>query len=120
MFSRLPQVIQETRSRPSAMTPTLCADRFVVVSNTNHAGGDDRMGTATLAPAAVPGDTATDHERPHIRAVLRHLALSVLMANVVPSVLFYLCMVVGNVWMALVAALLWCYGSMASRLSTKR
>jgi hypothetical protein len=51
---------------------------------------------------------------------LRHLGLSILTANVVPSVLFYLCMVLGNVWMALIAALLWCYGAMAWRLSTKR
>jgi hypothetical protein len=61
-----------------------------------------------------------EHDRPHIAAIVRHLGLSILMANVIPSILFYLCMTVGNVWMALVAALLWCYGSMAWRLSTKR
>ncbi|MBV9484458.1 MAG: hypothetical protein JO246_00210 [Frankiaceae bacterium] len=61
-----------------------------------------------------------EHERPHIAAIVRHLGLSILMANVVPSILFYLCMTVGNVWTALIAALLWCYGSMAWRLSTKR
>ena len=77
------------------------------------------MGTAIPAPAK--GETGdTGHERPHLRAILRHLSLSLLMANVVPSILFYLCMVLGNVWMALIAALLWCYGAMAWRLSTKR
>jgi hypothetical protein len=59
-------------------------------------------------------------ERPRFGAIMRHLALSVMMANVIPSVLFYLCLVAGNVWTALIAALVWCYGSMAWRLSTKR
>lgn len=59
-------------------------------------------------------------ERPHLRAVLRHLGISILMANIVPSVLFYLCLVFDNVGAALVAALVWCYGSMAWRLTTKR
>jgi hypothetical protein len=77
------------------------------------------MGTATLTPA-VAEVTDPAPERPHLRAIIRHLSLSILMANVVPSVLFYLCMVVGNVWMALIAALCWCYGAMAWRLSTKR
>jgi hypothetical protein len=82
------------------------------------------MGTATLAPTAPEAGYAeapyAEADRPHPRAILRHLGLSILTANVIPSVLFYLCMVLGNVWMALVAALLWCYGAMAWRLSTKR
>jgi Protein of unknown function (DUF3159) len=79
------------------------------------------MGTATATLAPVTNETGgSGPERPHIRAILRHLSLSILMANVVPSVLFYLCMVLGNVWMALIAALLWCYGAMAWRLSTRR
>jgi hypothetical protein len=57
-------------------------------------------------------------QRPRLRAVLRHLALSLLWANVVPGVLFYGCMAFGNVWTALVAALVWCYGAMAWRVST--
>jgi hypothetical protein len=61
-----------------------------------------------------------EHERPHIRAIVRHLSISILMANVIPSLLFYFCMVLGNVWMALVAALLWCYGALAWRLSKKQ
>jgi hypothetical protein len=64
----------------------------------------------------VPGE----HDRPHFRAILRHLGLSILTANVIPSILFYLCLTLGSVWMALVAALAWCYGAMAWRLSTKR
>jgi hypothetical protein len=59
-------------------------------------------------------------EQPKFGAIMRHLTLSIMMANVIPSVLFYLCLVAGNVWTALIAALVWCYGSMAWRLSTKR
>ena len=42
------------------------------------------------------------------------------MANIVPSVLFYVCLVSLGVWAALVAALAWCYGAMAWRLATRR
>jgi hypothetical protein len=49
-----------------------------------------------------------------------HLSLSLLMANVVPGALFYLCFRAGNVWLALGAALAWCYGAIVWRLSTRR
>jgi hypothetical protein len=77
--------------------------------------------TAQLLHAA-PGYAELEPEpaRPQFRAIMRHLGLSLLMANVIPSVLFYLCLIAGNVWTALIAALVWCYGSMAWRLSTKR
>lgn len=63
----------------------------------------------------------SDHAgRPRLRAILRHLGLSLLWANVIPAALFYLCFAAGNVWTALIAALVWCYGAMAWRLSTRR
>ncbi len=74
---------------------------------------------AILEPTAV-SFAADDFERPRIGAIMRHLVFSILMANVIPSVLFYICLVAGNVWTALIAALVWCYGSMAWRLSRKR
>lgn len=58
--------------------------------------------------------------RPKLGAVLRHLGLSLLWANVVPGVLFYACFRAGNLWTALIAALTWCYGSMAWRMTTGR
>lgn len=58
--------------------------------------------------------------RPRLRAVVVHLSLSLLMANIVPGVLFYVCFRAGNVWLALIAALTWCYGAIAWRLSTRR
>jgi hypothetical protein len=59
-------------------------------------------------------------QRPHLRAIVRRLVVSLLFANVIPGLLFYLCFVVGNVWLALSVALAWCYGAMLWRLFTKR
>src|SRR5581483_6680509 len=58
--------------------------------------------------------------RPSLAPILRHLALSLLMANVIPAALFYLCLRAGNVWAALIAAMVWCYGAMAWRAGTRR
>jgi uncharacterized membrane protein len=66
--------------------------------------------TATVEPPA----------RPALGAVVRHLSLAILTANIIPGVLFYLCMVAGNIWLALTAALCWCYGAAAWRYSTQR
>ena len=49
-----------------------------------------------------------------------HLGLSLLTANVVPAVVFYVCLATMNVWAALVAALAWCYGAIGWRLATRR
>jgi intracellular septation protein A len=83
------------------------------------------MSLATLTPVAPDANASAPahhayHERPHLRAIVRHLGLSILMANVVPGVLFYLCLTLGNISAALIAALAWCYGAMAWRLSTRR
>lgn len=78
--------------------------------------------TLTRPPATGPPTTAqAEHEaRPRLRRVIGHLTLSLLCANVVPAVLFYLCLVTMNVWAALVAALAWCYGAIGWRLVTRR
>jgi len=69
---------------------------------------------------ARPGTGADQLQRPGIAAVLRHIGVSLLVATVVPSVLFYMCMLVANVWVALVVALVWCYGALAWRVGTGR
>jgi hypothetical protein len=51
---------------------------------------------------------------------LRRLAVNLLFASVVPGLLFYLCFIAGNVWLALAVALGWCYAAMAWRMCTKR
>ena len=58
--------------------------------------------------------------RPRLAAIVKHLALSLLLATIIPSVLFYVCLRVGDVWAAFTAALVWCYGSMAWRVGTRR
>jgi hypothetical protein len=75
---------------------------------------------ASSGPSPVAAVEATPEARPQIRAILRHLGLSLLMANIVPSVLFYVCLVSLGVWAALVAALAWCYGATAWRMVTRR
>jgi uncharacterized membrane protein len=57
---------------------------------------------------------------PRLRAIIGHLSLSLLTASVIPGVLFYLCLVTGNVWTALIAALAWCYGAITWRMATRR
>lgn len=71
-----------------------------------------------LVETAVSVDS--EHHRPKLAVIMKHLGLSLLMANVIPSALFFLCLRAGNVWTALVAALVWCYGAMAWRIRTKR
>lgn len=73
---------------------------------------DAVRGRVVMAPAPAM--------RPRLRRVLGHLALSLLNANVVPGVLFYVCLVTVNVWAALIAALAWCYGAIGWRLATRR
>ena len=87
---------------------------------------DVSPGTTIAAPRAsydVVPLTAVEtppEAQPQIRAIMRHLGLSLLMANIVPGVLFYVCLVSMDVWAALVAALAWCYGAMAWRMVTRR
>src|SRR4051794_8402799 len=79
-------------------------------------------GPAPLPSSVVPGCSppAVRTERPGVRAILRRIAISLLVATVVPTVLFYICLVVANVWIALIVALVWCYGALAWRLGTGR
>jgi hypothetical protein len=58
--------------------------------------------------------------RPRLATILGHLSLSLLTANIIPAVLFYVCLVNVGVWAALVAALVWCYGVVSWRIVTRR
>ncbi|MBA3744914.1 VC0807 family protein [Sporichthya sp.] len=73
-----------------------------------------------MSAVVVPDATAAEVERPPLSAIVKHVAQAILVANVVPSVLFYACLSAGNIWLALTSALLWCYGAMAWRMSTGR
>jgi hypothetical protein len=80
--------------------------------------------TLSAQPCAAADGTAADdapaQERPRLGKVVRHLALSIVMANVIPGALFYLCLVTGDIWAAFASALVWCYGALAWRVATKR
>lgn len=75
------------------------------------------MPVAAAAAAHAPTPVET---HPRLGAVLNHLALAILTANVIPGVLFYVCMVAMNIWVALSVALAWCWGAAAWRVATKR
>lgn len=68
----------------------------------------------------VAGTAHGAAHRPQLRTVLVHLATSLLTATIIPSLLFSLSLVAGNIWTALIVALLWCYGSMAWRMSRRK
>jgi hypothetical protein len=74
---------------------------------------------ATLAPLTVTPQTETPH-RPSLMTVVRRVSLSLLIAVVVPAVVFYVVFVLAGVWPAIVAALLWSYGAIAWRAATRR
>jgi intracellular septation protein A len=79
-----------------------------------------RTSRAAAASADPVGDLRDDAERPSLRSIVKHLTLAILVANVIPSALFYVCLALGNIWLALTAALMWCWAALAWRLSTRR
>jgi uncharacterized membrane protein len=62
---------------------------------------------------------ATPH-RPSLAAVIKRVSLSLLVAVIVPAVVFYGFFVVAGVWTAIIAALGWSYGAIAWRAATGR
>ena len=75
-----------------------------------------RPATATANHALCPDGSP----RPRLKAIIIHLALSLLVACVIPAILFYVTLVTINVWAALVAALAWSYSAIGWRMATKR
>jgi intracellular septation protein A len=57
---------------------------------------------------------------PTVRAVIRRVALSLLVACAIPATLFYVCLRLEGVWTAIVVALAWSYGAIAWRAATGR
>ncbi|MBC7680488.1 MAG: hypothetical protein H7233_16100 [Pseudorhodobacter sp.] len=74
------------------------------------------MSATSTAPTAL-ADEAT---RPCLLTIIRRVALSLLIACVIPATLFYVVLVVAGVWPAIFAALLWSYGAIAWRGVTRR
>jgi hypothetical protein len=66
----------------------------------------------------MPSTGTTTH--PTLPAVIRRVALSLLVACAVPAALFYACVRLEGVWTAIFAALAWSYGAIAWRALTRR
>ena len=67
--------------------------------------------------------TTPDAESPHrpcLVAVIKRVSLSLLIAVVIPAVVFYGVFVLAGVWPAIIAALVWSYGAIAWRAVTRR
>lgn len=77
-------------------------------------------GTAPTAPAAPVTTEVEAPHRPRLVTVVQRVSLSLLIAVVVPAVVFYGVFVVAGVWTAIVAALVWSYGAIAFRALTRR
>lgn len=74
-----------------------------------------------VAPAAAPDDPAlAAPHRPGLVAVIRRVSLTLLIAVVVPAVLFYGFFLLSGVWAAIASALVWSYGAIAWRAATGR
>ena len=76
--------------------------------------------TLTMHTPPAPGSGAETPHRPSLLAVIQRVSLSLLIAVIIPAVLFYACFVLAGVWTAIVAALVWSYGAIAWRAVTRR
>ena len=76
--------------------------------------------TLTTLPPATPDPAGAAPHRPSLTAVTTRVSLSLLIAVVIPAVVFYGVFVLAGVWTAIVAALLWSYGAIAWRAVTGR
>jgi hypothetical protein len=74
--------------------------------------------TKVTTPTPEPGAEAP--HRPSLVAVIQRVSLSLLIAVIVPAMIFYGFFVLAGVWTAIVAALVWSYGAIAWRAVTKR
>jgi hypothetical protein len=69
---------------------------------------------------AIPVDHHAAPHRPQLLAVVKHVALSLFVACVVPASVFYACLMTLGVWPAILAALAWSYAAIVWRKLTKR
>ncbi|WP_310525954.1 VC0807 family protein [Nocardioides sp.] len=76
--------------------------------------------TLTTLTPATPDPVGAAPHRPSLTAVTTRVSLSLLIAVVIPAVVFYGVFVLAGVWTAIVAALVWSYGAIAWRAVTGR
>lgn len=71
------------------------------------------------SPSSLSAAPAAPH-RPDLLSVVRRVSMSLLVAVVVPAVLFYGVFALAGVWTAIGVALAWSYGAIAWRVLTRR
>ena len=79
-----------------------------------------RRTAAEVGPGPVPHLAQPLPAHPALRAVLRRVGASLLIACVVPAIVFYSLFVALGIWPAIVAALIWSYGAIGFRALTGR
>ncbi len=77
------------------------------------------MPPSLAAPAAV-SSAATEPHRPTLGTIVQRTSTSLLVACFIPAGLFYGCFAIAGVWAAILAVLVWAYGSLAWRHLTGR
>jgi len=78
-----------------------------------HADASLRLPVAEVEQGPV-------HPHPQLRTVLRRVGVNLLVACVIPGIVFYSMFVTFGVWPAIVASLTWSYGALAVRRLTGR
>ena len=76
--------------------------------------------TLTTTVSVTPGPAAETPHRPGLVTVIGRVSMSLLIAVVVPAVLFYGVFALVGVWTAIIVALGWAYGAIAWRAATGR
>jgi uncharacterized membrane protein len=79
-----------------------------------------RILTAPERSVAATDIGAPASQRPGLATIVRRVSLSLLVAVVIPAVLFYGVFALVGVWTAIVAALVWSYGAIGWRAITGR
>jgi hypothetical protein len=78
------------------------------------------LDTLTLTTPATPDEDVEAPHRPSLVAVIKRVSLSLLIAVIIPAVVFYGVFVLAGVWTAIIAALVWSYGAIVWRAVTRR
>ncbi|KAA1429176.1 VC0807 family protein [Nocardioides antri] len=76
--------------------------------------------TPALVARAESETAADEPHRPSLVAVIQRVSMSLLIAVIVPAVVFYSVFVLAGIWPAIGAALAWSYGAIAWRAATGR
>jgi uncharacterized membrane protein len=89
--------------------------------NPTYRGDISASPHAPVAPAHPSVATSEAHpHRPRLGTVVRRVALSLLIACVIPATLFYTTFALAGVWTAIMVALGWSYGAIGWRALTGR